>query len=208
MVSSRRARLRQRAESGDDGARRALDLSNDPNVFLATGQIGITLIGVLSGAFGGAALSRRVAGLLERIPGLESSSETIAFILVVLTITYLSLVVRRARSETDRAQQPGGHRRPDRGADAAAFPDRRTGRQSSRGFHGSHLARIARATERRTGGHRGRSRDSAETGHARRRLSPGRAGDDRAHLRSRRRPCFGADDAASRDRLDRHRINA
>jgi putative hemolysin len=108
VVSSRRARLQQRAESGDEGARRALDLSNDPNVFLATGQIGITLIGVLSGAFGGAALSKPVAGLLERIPGLESSSETIAFILVVLTITYLSLVVGELAPKRIALNNPEG----------------------------------------------------------------------------------------------------
>ena len=105
---SRRARLQQRAESGDEGLRRALDLSNDPNVFLATGQIGITLIGVLSGAFGGAALSKPVAGLLERIPVLESSSETIAFILVVLTITYLSLVVGELAPKRIALNNPEG----------------------------------------------------------------------------------------------------
>jgi len=93
VVSSRRARLQQRADAGDAGARRALELSNNPNVFLATGQIGITLIGVLSGAFGGAALADPVALQVERVPGLARSAHTISFILVVLVITYLSLVI-------------------------------------------------------------------------------------------------------------------
>ena len=53
LVSSRKARLRQRAEEGDGGARAALELADSPNRFLSTVQIGISLIGVLAGAFGG-----------------------------------------------------------------------------------------------------------------------------------------------------------
>src|SRR3712207_7750588 len=53
LVSSRKARLRQRAEEGDGGARAALELAEEPNRFLSTVQIGISLIGVLAGAFGG-----------------------------------------------------------------------------------------------------------------------------------------------------------
>ncbi len=53
LVSSRKARLRQRAEAGDKGARAALELAESPNRFLSTVQIGISLIGVLAGAFGG-----------------------------------------------------------------------------------------------------------------------------------------------------------
>jgi putative hemolysin len=93
VVSARRSRLQQRADSGDAGAKRALALSEDPNAFLATVQIGITLIGILSGAFGGARLSGPVADLLDGIPGIDRYADTLAFILVVLVITYLSLVV-------------------------------------------------------------------------------------------------------------------
>ncbi len=53
LVSSRKARLRQRAEEGDRGANAALELADSPNRFLSTVQIGISLIGVLAGAFGG-----------------------------------------------------------------------------------------------------------------------------------------------------------
>ena len=59
LVSSRKARLRQRAEEGDRGARAALELANSPNRFLSTVQIGISLIGVLAGAFGGATIADR-----------------------------------------------------------------------------------------------------------------------------------------------------
>jgi putative hemolysin len=93
VVSSRRARLQQRSDSGDAAAGRALRLSEQPNVFLATVQIGITLIGTLSGAFGGARLSGPVADLLDGLPGIGRFADTIAFALVVLVITYLSLVI-------------------------------------------------------------------------------------------------------------------
>jgi putative hemolysin len=93
VVSSRRARLQQRAEGGDQSAERALQLSEQPNVFLATVQIGITLIGTLSGAFGGARLSGPVADLIDGIPGVSRFADSVAFALVVLVITYLSLVI-------------------------------------------------------------------------------------------------------------------
>ena len=93
VVSARRARLQQRAEAGNEGARRALELAEHPNTFLATVQVGITLIGILSGAFGGARLSKPVADLLDGVPVIGNYADTIAFALVVLIITYLSLVV-------------------------------------------------------------------------------------------------------------------
>jgi putative hemolysin len=93
VVSARRARLQQRANAGDVAAARALALAEDPNVFLATVQVGITLIGILSGAFGGATLSGSLAEALRGVPGLGAHADTVAFGLVVLAITYLSLVV-------------------------------------------------------------------------------------------------------------------
>ncbi|HEU0185322.1 MAG TPA: hemolysin family protein [Blastocatellia bacterium] len=92
LVSSRKTRLQQRAER-DSGARVALELANAPDRFLSTVQIGITLIGILAGAFGGATLSARLAERLNRIPSLAPYSEVISLVLVVMTITYLSLVV-------------------------------------------------------------------------------------------------------------------
>jgi len=92
LVSSRKARLQRRAER-DDGARVALELANAPDRFLSTVQIGITLIGILAGAFGGATLSQHLAERLSRIPALAPYGEVVSFVVVVMVITYLSLVV-------------------------------------------------------------------------------------------------------------------
>ncbi|HYW08840.1 MAG TPA: hemolysin family protein [Longimicrobium sp.] len=93
VVSSRRSRLQERADNGDAGARRALHLSEEPNRFLATVQVGITLVGVLAGAFGGATLSKTTAAWLAGFPAIAPYSEGLALGLVVLGITYLSLIV-------------------------------------------------------------------------------------------------------------------
>ncbi len=93
VVSSRKARLQQRASEGDAAARRALALAEDPNVFLATVQVGITLIGILSGALGGATVAASLANLLEAVPGIGRFANTVALGVVVVIITYLSLVV-------------------------------------------------------------------------------------------------------------------
>jgi putative hemolysin len=91
MVASRKARLQQQANEGDTASRTALHLLEDPNVFLSTVQVGITLVGVLAGAVGGATFSNALAVVLTRIPILEPYSETLAIGIVVLTITVLSL---------------------------------------------------------------------------------------------------------------------
>ena len=67
VVSSRKARLQQRANEGDDNARAALDLANAPNDLLSTVQVGITLIGILAGAFGGATLAEELALALHTL---------------------------------------------------------------------------------------------------------------------------------------------
>lgn len=93
IVSSRPARLALLAEKGVDGARRALVLAADPGKFLSTVQIGITLVGVLSGAFSGATLGQRLTDwLVER--GLSASVADIVGVgLVVTIITYATLIV-------------------------------------------------------------------------------------------------------------------
>src|SRR5215211_7021596 len=93
LVSSRKARLRQRAEEGARGARTALELAASPNRFLSTVQIGISLIGVLAGAFGGATLAEPLAGALRTVPVLAPYAGPIAFGTVVVAITYLSLIL-------------------------------------------------------------------------------------------------------------------
>ncbi|MBX3276563.1 MAG: HlyC/CorC family transporter [Acidobacteria bacterium] len=93
IVSARKARLQQRANDGDKGALAALRLANNPGSFLSTVQIGITLVGILAGAFGGATLAEKIAPLISGIPRLEPYAKTVSFVLVVIVITYLSLVI-------------------------------------------------------------------------------------------------------------------
>ncbi len=93
VVSARPARLQQRAETGDRGARLALKLANDPDRFLSTVQIGITLMGILAGAVGGATLAEVLGDQLGRISLLKPYSQAIGIGMVVLGITYLSLVI-------------------------------------------------------------------------------------------------------------------
>ncbi len=92
VISSRKVRLQQRAEEGDVKSGVALDLAENPQRFLSTVQIGITLVGVLSGAFGGASLAKILALYIEKIPYLADYSETIALAVVVGLITYFSLL--------------------------------------------------------------------------------------------------------------------
>lgn len=92
VVSARKARLQQRAEEGDEKAREALTLAQNPDDFLSAVQVGITLVGVLAGAFGGATLAKTIATWLRGVPYLAPYSEAIAVVLVVLAITYFSLI--------------------------------------------------------------------------------------------------------------------
>jgi putative hemolysin len=94
VVSSRTARLRQMAESGRRGALTALRLAENPGRFLSTVQIGITLIGIFAGAFGGATLAEELdVWLATTFPNLVPHSAQLALGLVVASITYLSLIV-------------------------------------------------------------------------------------------------------------------
>lgn len=94
IISSRKARLQQRADEGDANASAALKLAQTPANFLATVQIGITVIGILAGAFSGATLSEQLSSVIKTtFPTLEIYSETISFVIVVLLITILSLVI-------------------------------------------------------------------------------------------------------------------
>jgi putative hemolysin len=93
IVSARKPRLHQRAEEGDVGARYALELVKHPNRFLSTVQVGITLIGILAGAFGGATLAEQLGRSFATMPTIGPYHEEIAFGLVVVAITYLSLII-------------------------------------------------------------------------------------------------------------------
>jgi putative hemolysin len=93
VVSARKTRLEQWANEGDGKARAALELANAPNQFLATIQIGITLIGILAGAFGGATIARAIAVGLDQIPVVAPYSRPVSLAIVVLVITCLSLII-------------------------------------------------------------------------------------------------------------------
>jgi putative hemolysin len=93
VVSSRKARLRQRADAGDARARGALDLAENPNRFLATIQVGITLVGVLAAAFGGATIAERLAEFFRLVSWLQPVAEPVSLGLVVVGITFVSLII-------------------------------------------------------------------------------------------------------------------
>lgn len=93
IVSVRKVRLQQMANQGDAKARVALELANAPNQLLATVQVGITLLVILSGAFGESVIARRVVPLLNLIPWLQPYSETIASVIAIVAITCLTLII-------------------------------------------------------------------------------------------------------------------
>ena len=93
LVSARKARLEQMANEGDKMAAVALQLASAPNNFLSTVQIGITFVGILSGAFGGATIADFLAQNLEDIPFLAPHGKTIGVVFVVVCITYFSLIL-------------------------------------------------------------------------------------------------------------------
>ena len=93
IVSSRRARLVQMADSGSAGARHALALASEPTRFLSSVQVGITCIGILNGAIGGASIASRLRTTFEQIPVLLPYADTLALAIMVAALTYVSLIV-------------------------------------------------------------------------------------------------------------------
>ena len=93
IVSSRRPRLERLAGEGRSGARFALALADDPGRFLATVQVGLTSIGILNGAFSGLTLGDRLDDWLDLYPAVAPYSKPLAVALVVMSVTYVSLVI-------------------------------------------------------------------------------------------------------------------
>lgn len=93
VVSSRKARLQNLADDGSAGARAALALHHEPSGFLSTIQVGITSVGILSGAIGEAALADPLAEWLGGLPGLAQYARGIALTVTVVGLTYFSVVV-------------------------------------------------------------------------------------------------------------------
>ncbi len=92
LVSARKARLEHQAEKGDISARRALELSNNPEKFLSAAQIGITLIAILTGVYSGERFGRELKPVIAEIGFLEPYAGTIATTIVVIIVTFLSII--------------------------------------------------------------------------------------------------------------------
>lgn len=92
VISAKRSLLHQRAEKGDERSRIALEMAEDPTRFLSTIQVGITLVGILAGAFGGATIAAEIADSIQSVAFLAPYSEGIGIVVVVLFITYLTMV--------------------------------------------------------------------------------------------------------------------
>ncbi len=93
IVSARRGRLRALADEGNTRAATVLSLAENPNRFLSTVQIGITLVGIVAGAFGGAMISSRLAVLLVPVPVIGVYADQVAFGIVIALLTYFSLII-------------------------------------------------------------------------------------------------------------------
>ena len=93
VVTSRKSRLQKLADDGSPGAQSALALSNEPSGFLSTIQVGITTVGILSGAIGESALADPLTGWLTQFTLIEPYARALALTLVVVGLTYFSVVV-------------------------------------------------------------------------------------------------------------------
>lgn len=93
IVTAKKHRLQRREMDGDSRAKYALKLAENPNQLLSTIQIGITLIGVITGAFGGATIARQLTVHIEKVEFLAPVSYELSFVLVVGLSTYLSLII-------------------------------------------------------------------------------------------------------------------
>ena len=93
LVSSKKVRLEEKANRGSKGAKTALQLLQKPEEFLSTVQIGITLIGIIAGAYGGAAWVDDFSLYLEKIEIVKEYAVELAYIIVVGIITYLSIII-------------------------------------------------------------------------------------------------------------------
>ncbi|MGL5206605.1 MAG: hemolysin family protein [Acidaminococcaceae bacterium] len=93
VVSSRKARLEKYAADGSDGAKAALELANDPTPLLSTVQVGITLIGIFTGAYGGATIAQALVVHLKPLPVVGPYAASVSMAIVVAAITYVSLII-------------------------------------------------------------------------------------------------------------------
>ena len=108
IVSARKARLEAMARGGKRGPRAALALAADPSKFLSTVQIGITLIGIVAGAYSGASLGAPTAARLERLGLSAEAAETVGYALVIALTTYASLIIGELVPKQFALRKPEG----------------------------------------------------------------------------------------------------
>lgn len=106
IISSRKVRLQQKANEGNKNAQTALDLANSPSKFLSTVQVGITLVGIFTGAFGGATIAKEIEKALVTVPLIAPYSEIISLVLVVSLITYLFIILGELVPKSLALSQP------------------------------------------------------------------------------------------------------
>ena len=206
IVSSREARLKAMAKSGSRGARAALALAADPGRFLSTVQIGITLIGILAGAYSGASLGMPVAQRIALLGIEPDTARTVGFGIVIVVTTFASLIIGELVPKQFALRSPEPIAaiiaRPMGWLSKATAPFVWLLDQTSKLHFPAARAqpRIAECRDRRrTAPGRRRSAD-------RRRARGKRAGDHLGHRPPRRPPGARGDDAAHRGRLDRHQL--
>ena len=207
VVAARKVRLQQRADEGDERARTALALAHDPNKFLSTVQFGITLVGVLAGAYGGATIAAKLAVPISEVPQLARYAEGIALALVVTGDHGAVAHLRRAGAEAHRAQQSRSDRVVGGAADDPAVENRRPGRPRPDRGDEPRAARVRHQGRGRAEPHRRRDQGAHQPGRRNRR---GRR-DGREHrparVPARRSACRRDHDAAARHRMDRRRCH-
>ncbi len=93
VVTSRRSGLQQRRDEGDLGAAAALEMVDSPGHFLSTVQVGITLVGIMAGAYGGATIAEELAEEFRAWPAVATYSDSLSLAIVIAAITYLSIVL-------------------------------------------------------------------------------------------------------------------
>jgi putative hemolysin len=108
IVSARRGKLKRLAEEGDRRAAAALELAEEPTRFLSTVQLGITLVGVFAGVYGGDTLAQRLEGWMLTVPWLAPHAHWLALGVVVLAITFLSLVIGELVPKRLALREPEG----------------------------------------------------------------------------------------------------
>ncbi len=108
LVSSKRVRLEEKASKGSKGAKIALVLLKKPEEFLSTVQFGITLIGIIAGAYGGVTMAKDISPFFEQFDALKEYSVEISYIVVIGLITYLSIIIGELVPKTIAFNNPEG----------------------------------------------------------------------------------------------------